>query len=81
VHIVEYQPDRIIANGMQLQDLDVLLSGNCPSLARRMTLDFGARATNAQIFGREIETLAIIEGDRQRLAIFAQAQLSRPWTR
>jgi hypothetical protein len=46
-----------------------------------MTLDFGARAAYAQVFGRKIELLAVIEGDRQHFPILAQAQLSRPRTR
>src|ERR1700720_4176727 len=81
LHVVEHQPHRIITDWMQFQDFHILLSGNCPPFARRMTLHFGARAAYAQIFGRKIELLAVIKGDRQYLPILAQAQLSRPRTR
>ena len=42
---------------------------------------FGARTAYAQVFGRKVERIAVIEGNRQHLAILAQAQLGRPRTR
>src|SRR5262249_15168975 len=46
-----------------------------------MTLNLRARAPDAQIFGAEVERLAVIEGDGQRLAVLVQPQLRRPGRR
>jgi hypothetical protein len=73
MHVVEHQPYCIIADRMQFQDLDILLSGNGSPFTRGMTLDFSARAAYTQVLGRKIELLAIVEGDRQHLPILAQA--------
>src|SRR5262244_154566 len=43
-----------------------------------MALHLGARAPDAQIFGAEVERLAVVEGDGQRLAVLVQPQLRRP---
>src|SRR5262249_48695784 len=43
-----------------------------------MALNLRARAPDAQIFGAEVERLAVIEGDGQRLAVLVQPQLRRP---
>src|SRR4029077_2895729 len=80
VHVVEGQPHRVIADRMQFEDLHRLLAADDAPLARRMSLDLGARAAHAQIFGGEIETLAAVEGDGQRLAILVQPQFGRPGT-
>src|SRR5262252_171801 len=42
VHVVEDEPHCIIADWMQLQDLDILLTGNRSPLTRGMSLNFGA---------------------------------------
>src|SRR6266481_3420747 len=46
-----------------------------------MALHLGARAPDTQIFGAEVEGLAVIEGDGQRLAVLVQPQLRRPGCR
>src|SRR5215472_19332689 len=51
VHVVEDQPHCIIADRMQFQDFDILLSSNGPPFTRRMTLNFGAWAAHTEIFG------------------------------
>ena len=72
VHVVERQPHGVIADRMHFEDLHRFLAADGAPLARRMALDLGARAAHAQIFGGEIETLAAVEGDGQRLAILVQ---------
>src|SRR6516225_4518939 len=44
MHVVEYQPHRIIADWMNFQDLHVLFTGNGSPLARGVTLNLRARA-------------------------------------
>src|SRR5215475_11378245 len=46
MHVVEYQPHRIIADWMDFQDLHVLFAGNGSPLARRVTLNLRARAAH-----------------------------------
>src|SRR6516164_11840153 len=43
-----------------------------------MSLHLGARAFYPQIFRAEIEGIAIVECNRQELAVFVQPQLRRP---
>src|SRR5262245_23000611 len=43
-----------------------------------MALHLRARAPHTQIFGAELECLAVVECDSQRLAVLAQPQLRRP---
>ena len=43
-----------------------------------MALHFGARAFHPQIFGRQIEALAALEADGERLLVLVQAQFGRP---
>src|ERR1700741_1861956 len=63
MHVVERQPHRVIADRMHLKNLHRFLAADGAPLARRVTLDLGARAAYAQIFSGEIETLAAVEGD------------------
>jgi hypothetical protein len=42
-----------------------------------MALHFRARAFHAQIFGRQVEALAALEADGERLAVFVQAQFGQ----
>src|ERR1700734_1298280 len=81
MHVVEGQPHRVIADRMHFEDLHRFLAADGAPLARRMALDLGARAAHAQIFGGEVETLAAVEGYRQRSAILMQPQFRRPWVR
>src|SRR5580698_4466011 len=78
VHVVEGQPHGVIADRVHFEDLHRFLAADGAPLARRMSLDLGARAAHAKIFGGEIETLAAVEGDGQRLAILVQPQFRRP---
>ena len=43
-----------------------------------MTLHLRARAFDPQIFRRQIEALAIVEGDAERLLVLAEPQFGRP---
>src|SRR5690349_10439365 len=78
MHVVEDEPHCVVADGMQLEDLHVALAGYGTPFARRVTLDLSARAAHAQIFGRQLETLAAVECDGEQRALLVQAQFSRP---
>src|SRR6266511_2468965 len=43
-----------------------------------MALHLRARTLDAQIFGAQVEGLAVIESDGQRLAVLVQTQFGRP---
>src|SRR5262249_56902568 len=75
MHVVEDEPRRVIADRMHLKDGDILLARDRFALIRRMALNLRTRALDAQIFGGQVEGLAVIEGDGQRLAVLVQAQL------
>ena len=78
VHVVEAEPDRVVAHRVDADDLDIALAGHGLALGRAMALDLGGRAGDAQVFGREREARAVVEGDRQRAPVLGQAQLRRP---
>src|SRR5262252_1899505 len=78
MHVVEDEPRRVIADRMHFEDADLLLSRDRLALIRRMALNLRARALDAQIFGAQVECLAVVESDGQRLAVLVQAQLGRP---
>src|SRR5258706_6016458 len=78
MHVVEHQPNRIVADRLDLEDGDVALAGDRLALVRGMPLDFGARAVDAQEFGRKFECLAGVEDDREGCLVLAKPQLGRP---
>src|ERR1700686_3796727 len=69
MHVIERQPHRVIADRMHFEDLHRFLAADGAPLARRVTLDLGARAAYAQIFSGEIKALAAVEGDGRCLGI------------
>ena len=72
VHVVEGEPHGVISDRLDFGDHDMALAWHGLALVRRMTLHLGARAFDPQIFGGKLETLAILEGDRKRLAVLAE---------
>src|SRR5882757_9377006 len=72
MHIVEDQPHRVIADRVHFEDGDVLLASHGLALVGGMALHLGAGALDAQVFRTEIERLAAVEGDGQRLASLVQ---------
>src|SRR5215471_4578003 len=78
MHVVEYESHRVIADRIDLENGDVLLARDGLALVRGMALHLRARAFDAQIFGAQVERLAVVEGDGQRLAVLVQPQLRRP---
>src|SRR5882672_6356960 len=78
MHVVEYQPNGIVADRLDLEDGDVALAGDRLALVRGMPLDFGARAVDAQEFGRKFERLVGVEDNREGRLVLAKPQLGRP---
>ena len=78
MHVVEDKPHGVIADGMNLDDLHIALSGHELTLLGMMALHFRARAFDAEIFRRQIEPFAIFEGNDQLAAILAEADFRRP---
>ena len=76
--IVEDQPHGVIADRLDFQDHHIALARHGLALVGRMALHLGARAFHAQIFGRQGETVAALECDRQRLAVLGETQFGRP---
>src|SRR5262249_12011753 len=76
MHVVEDEPRRVIADRMHFEDADLLLSRDGLALVRRMALNLRARALDAQIFGAEVERLAVVESDGERLAVLVQERSS-----
>src|SRR6266436_2549150 len=77
MHVVEYQPNGIVADRLDLEDGDVALAGDRLALVRGMPLDFGAGAVGAQEFGRKFECLAGVEDDREGCLVRSKPQLGR----
>src|SRR6516165_4004964 len=50
MHVIEHESHRVVADGEDLKDHDVLLAWNCLALFRRMALHFRARALHSQVF-------------------------------
>src|SRR5260370_37682192 len=78
MHVVEHQPNGIVADRLDLEDGDVALAGNRLALVRGMSLDFGARAVDAQEFGGKFERLAGVEDNREGRLVLAKSQLGLP---
>src|SRR3982074_2267228 len=60
MHVVEDEPHRVIADRGHLEDGDVLLACDSFAFVGRMALHLGAGAFDAQVFGIEVESLAVI---------------------
>jgi hypothetical protein len=78
VHIVEPDPHRIIANGIDREDHNVALSANRLALRFGMPLHFGRGAGHAEQFRGKAKRFAIVERDTQRAAIFGDPDFYRP---
>src|SRR6266853_2001868 len=78
MHVVEHQPNCIVADRLDFEDRDVALAGDRLALVRGMSLDFGARAVDAQEFGRKFERFACVEDNREGRLVLAKPQLGRP---
>src|SRR5215470_4847535 len=78
VHVVEGEPRGVIADRVDLEDRDLALARYGLALVRRMALHLGARAFDAQVFGRQRKAFAALEADRQGAPVLRQAQLGRP---
>ena len=51
--IIETDPDGVIAHRLDGGDPHIFFAGHCLPLVGAMTLNLGARAEDAQIFGRK----------------------------
>src|SRR5439155_7051242 len=79
VQVVELDPDRVIADRLDFEDADMGAFGDDDLLVRPMALDFGRRALDPQIFGREAELAAVVVFDIEALFGALQAEQGRPW--
>src|SRR5690606_11773994 len=75
---VEDELDGVAADGLDADDLDVLLAGHRLAVARPMAPHLGGGARHAQVFGRERELASVLEGDEELAAVLRQADLARP---
>src|SRR5260370_1411222 len=78
VQIVELDPDGVVADRLQFEDADMGALADDRLLPGAVPLQFGRRAFDPQIFGRQAETLAVIEFDVEALFGAFEAQLDRP---
>src|SRR6185295_1507067 len=78
VTIVENQACCVIANQLNPDDTNVLLTKDQLLFARRMASHFSARAMRAQKLGREDKYLTGVEGYLQPASAVLQAQLLGP---
>src|SRR5258708_37788620 len=75
VEIVEGDAHRVVADRLQRDDPDMGAAGDQCLLPGSMTLDFGRRAFDAQILGRETELATVVVGDLEQLLRLFEAQL------
>ena len=60
--VIENQTYRVIANGLYLPDTHLIFPELKGFLARAVTTYFGRRGIHTQIFERQFEARAIVEG-------------------
>src|SRR5262245_53565053 len=75
MHVVEHQPNGIVADRMDFDDHDVALAADCLALLRGMTLDFRARTVDAEELGGKLERLAVVEGNAEHRLVLAKPHL------
>src|SRR5689334_21080936 len=78
VHVVELDPDRVIADRLDRHDADMAAAGDQLLLARPVALHFSRRTLDPQQLGRKAELGAVVEIDLQRLLGLLQPDLDRP---
>src|SRR5258708_25071257 len=78
VEIVEFDADRVIADRLDGKDADMGTAVDKLFLRRIVALHLGRRALDAEIFGGEVKSLALVEIDLQRLLGGLQPEFDRP---
>src|SRR5208282_6932779 len=78
VAVVEHEFDCVVADRLDVDDNDVLLAGDDPLLARRMALDLGAWAFDAQALGGQADGFAVVEHDLERPPLVRHGDVGRP---
>src|SRR5436190_16048283 len=78
MQIVEHQTHGIVADWMQFENSHIFFAGDSLALIRRMPLHLGTGTLHAQVFGSQVEALAVLECDGQYFAALVQAQFRRP---
>jgi hypothetical protein len=78
VHVVEAQPHRIIADGIDREDRHVALAAHRLALRLRVTLHFRRGTRDPEQFGGEVKRLAVVKTDMQRAAIPGEPDFDRP---
>src|SRR5256714_2476533 len=78
VHIVEPEPHRVIADGIDGENCHVALAANRLALCLGMPLHFGRGGGHEKEFRGKAESLAIVKCDMQRSAILGEPDFDRP---
>src|SRR5215469_11291547 len=78
VTVIEADAHRVVADGLQRDDLHILLAGDDLFLAGAMALDFGARRFDAEILGWQDKALAGIVLNGQLGFCSVEPELDRP---
>lgn len=78
MHIVEPDPDGIIADRINGENGDVTLAANRFAFRLGMTLQFGGGAGDAEQLRRKTERPAIVERDMQCAAVLRKPNFNRP---
>src|SRR5208337_426240 len=78
VAVVEYDPNGIVADRLDVDDPHVLLSEDLALLARRVPLDLGARTLDPEALGSQAHGHAVVEGDLERAPLIFHHDVGRP---
>src|SRR4051794_36784735 len=78
MHVVEDELHGVIPDRLDADDLDVALARHRLALGRAVPLHLGRGARHPQVFGRKLESRAVVEGDAQAALVLGEPDLGRP---
>ena len=70
--VVKHQPHRVITDGLDRRDCDVLLARLEGPLVGTVALDFGTRRVHSQVLKAVVKTVPFFERDDQQARCFAK---------
>ena len=76
VVVVEVELDGVVADLFDFFDVDVLLADLQGFLSGAMALHFGGGGVDAQVFGGQVESAAVVEGDFQYVGNLVEVDIS-----